>query len=207
MCSARGFTVVDPERLPAGGVDYLYSRGLQAMVCTAVVWGFLFLLGVPSALALAIWVGVVSQFIPTVGTYIALVLPTLVTLVNSPFDTIWVLLFLVGYQQFENYILGPRIARFTLKIHPALTLGTVFAGALLFGPVGALLALPATSVIQALISTYTEEHEVIETGLTAEAAARSDRRTRRSVRQRAAERRSSGDRSELGQLETGHEPE
>jgi predicted PurR-regulated permease PerM len=158
--------------------SYLYSRSLQAMVCTAVVWGFLFVLGVPSALALAIWVGVVSQFIPTIGTYIALVLPTLVTLVNSPFDTIWVVLFLVGYQQFENYILGPRIARFTLKIHPALTLGTVFAGALLFGPVGALLALPATAVIQALVSTYTEEHEVIESALTAEMVDRARRHER-----------------------------
>jgi predicted PurR-regulated permease PerM len=147
---------------------YLYSRTLQAIICTAVVWLFLFLLGIPSALALAIWVGVVSQFVPTVGTYIALVLPGLVTLVNSPVDTIWVIAFLVGYQQFENYVLGPRIARHTLKIHPAFTIGTVFAGALLLGPVGALLALPATAVIQALVSSYTEEQEVIETDLTAE---------------------------------------
>jgi predicted PurR-regulated permease PerM len=158
--------------------SYLYSRSIQAVVCTAVVWGFFSALGVPSALALAIWVGIVSQFIPTVGTYVALVLPALVTLVNSPVDTVWVLLFLVGYQQFENYFLGPRIARFTLKIHPALTIGTVFAGALLFGAVGALLALPATAVIQALVSTYTEEHEVIETGLTAAAAPRGQPRRR-----------------------------
>jgi predicted PurR-regulated permease PerM len=146
---------------------YLYSRGLQALVCTAAVWAFLFALGIPSSLALAIWVGVVYQFIPTVGTYLALVLPALVTLVSSPVDTIWVVAYLVGYQQFENYYLGPRIARFTLKIHPALTIGTVFAGALLLGPVGALLALPATAVIQALVSTYTEEQEVIESELTA----------------------------------------
>jgi predicted PurR-regulated permease PerM len=157
---------------------YLYSRTIQAAVCTATVWLFFFLLGVPSALALAIWVGVVSQFIPTVGTYIALVLPALVTLVNDPSDTIWVLAFLVGYQQFENYFLGPRIARYTLKIHPALTIGTVFAGALLLGPVGALLALPATAVVQALVSSYTEEQEVIETALTAKPDAKRRRRFR-----------------------------
>ncbi len=158
--------------------SYLYSRLLQAIVCTFAVWIFLFLLGVPSSLALAIWVGVVSQFIPTVGTYLALVLPALVTLVNSPVDTIWVLLYLVGYQQFENYFLGPRIARFTLKIHPALTIGTVLAGALLLGPVGALLALPTTAVVQALISAYTEEQEVLETPLTAEPERQKKRRRR-----------------------------
>ncbi len=151
---------------------YLYSRTLQAIVCTAAVWIFFFALGIPSSFALAIWVGVVSQFIPTVGTYIALVLPVLVTLVNSPVDTIWVLAYLVGYQQFENYFLGPRIARFTLHIHPALTIGTVFAGALLLGPVGALLALPATAVVQALLSTYTDEQDVIETELTKQEKAR-----------------------------------
>jgi predicted PurR-regulated permease PerM len=157
---------------------YLYSRALQAVACTAVVWLFLFLLGIPSSLALAIWVGVVSQFVPTVGTYIALVLPALVTVVHSPVDTIWVIAFLVGYQQFENYYLGPRIARFTLKIHPAVTIGSVFAGALLLGPVGALLALPAAAVIQVLITTHTPTQDVIETPLTVEHPTRRRRRRR-----------------------------
>jgi len=147
---------------------YLYSRALQAVICTAATWAFLTLLGIPSSLALAIFVGVVSQFVPTFGTYLALILPTLVALLYSPVDTIWVLGFLIGYQQFENYVLGPRIARRTLRIHPALTIGSVFAGALLLGPVGALLALPATAVVQALVSTYTDEQQVIETDLTAE---------------------------------------
>ncbi|HEV2311180.1 MAG TPA: AI-2E family transporter [Acidimicrobiia bacterium] len=145
---------------------YLYSRFLQAIICTAAVWVFLFLLGIPSSFALAVWVGVVSQFIPTFGTYLALVLPALVALLYDPVDALWVIAFLVGYQQFENYILGPRIARRTLKIHPALTIGAAFAGVLLLGPVGALLALPATAVIQALLSTYTDEQEVIETDMT-----------------------------------------
>jgi predicted PurR-regulated permease PerM len=44
----------------------------------------------------------------------------------------------------------------------------VFAGGLLFGAVGALLALPATAIIQALISAHTVEQEVIEGPLTTE---------------------------------------
>ena len=168
--------VLDTWELAIGKTGaYLYSRTIQAAVCTLVVWLFFFILGIPSSFALAIWVGIVSQFIPTFGTYIALVLPLLVTLVHSPVDSIWVLSFLVGYQQFENYVLGPRIARFTLKIHPALTIGSVFAGALLLGPVGALLALPTTAVIQSLISNYTDEQEVIESDLTARPTVRKRR--------------------------------
>ncbi len=147
---------------------YLYSRVILAAASAAATWALLTILDVQSALALAIWVGVISQFVPTLGTYIAMVLPALVTIVNSPSDTVPVLIFLTAYNQFENYVLGPRIARFTLKIHPAITIGAVFAGAMLFGGVGAVLALPAAAVIQGLLSTYTDKHKVVESELTEE---------------------------------------
>ena len=38
----------------------------------------------PGAVALALWVGLVSQFLPVVGTYIAGVLPVLLTFLDSP---------------------------------------------------------------------------------------------------------------------------
>ena len=163
---------------------YLYSRVLLAAVSAVFTWAFFFAIGVPSPLALAIWVGVISQFVPTIGNYIAMVLPGVVALVNDPVDVLPVILFLVLYQQFENYILGPRVARFTLHIHPALTIGAVFAGGYLFGGVGAVLALPATAVAQSLLGTYTEEHKVIETELTREPKVRKTRlvRARRLVR-------------------------
>ena len=144
---------------------YLYSRGIQAVVSAVVTWAFLFALGVPYSLALGLWVGIVSQFIPTVGTYIAMVLPVIVALKESPAKALWVLVFLVLYQQFENYILGPRVTKHSMDVHPALAIGTVFAGGLLLGGVGAILALPATAVIQAVISGYTTEREIIDAPL------------------------------------------
>jgi predicted PurR-regulated permease PerM len=147
---------------------YLYSRGVQAIISAVVTTLFLFALGVPYALALGLWVGVISQFIPTVGTYIAMVLPVLVAFKSNPADALWVLVFLIAYQQFENYVLGPRVTRRTMHVHPALAIGTVFAGGLLLGGVGALLALPATAIVQALLSSYTTEREVIDAPLTHE---------------------------------------
>jgi predicted PurR-regulated permease PerM len=145
---------------------YLYSRGIQAIASAVVTTLFLYALGVPYAFALGIWVGVISQFIPTVGTYIAMVVPVLVALKSDPIDALWVLLFLVAYQQFENYLLGPRVTKRTMDVHPALAIGTVFAGGLLLGGVGAVLALPATAVIQAVISQRAPKQDVIEVPLT-----------------------------------------
>ncbi len=92
----------------------------------------------------------------------------LVALAHDPVDGLWVLGFVVAYQQIENYLFAPRITARTMSLHPAVAFATVIAGAALFGAVGALLALPAAAVIQALGSTYIARHEVIETQMTAE---------------------------------------
>jgi predicted PurR-regulated permease PerM len=141
---------------------YVYSRVLLAAASTLATWAFLWLIGVPNPLALAIWVGVVSQFVPTVGTYLAGALPALVALLSSPLDAVWVIAFIAGYQQVENYLLAPRITARTMSLHPAVAFGAVLAGAALLGGVGALLALPVTATLQAFGATYVRRHEVVE---------------------------------------------
>jgi len=144
---------------------YLYSRLLLATVSGAASWIAFSIIGVPSPLALAFWLGVVSQFVPVIGTYIGGALPLLISLLNEPADALWVLAFLALYQQIENYLLAPRVTARTMAIHPAVAFGSAIAGANLIGPVGALLALPAAAIIQAFISSYLNRHEVIESGL------------------------------------------
>lgn len=145
---------------------YLYSRGLLAVLSMVFHWIAFEIMGVPYALALALFVGLVSQFVPTIGTYIAGALPVLVALASDPVKALWVLGFIVVYQQVENYLFAPRITARTMALHPAVAFGTVIAGAALFGGVGALLALPAAAVLQALGSTYIARHDVIESEMT-----------------------------------------
>ncbi len=141
---------------------YIYSRALLAVISAFVHWIAFAIIGVPFAVALALWVGVVSQFIPTVGTYLAGALAVLVALLNDPVDALLVLAFVVVYQQVENYLLQPRVTAHTMSLHPAVAFGAVIAGAGILGVPGALLALPAAAVIQAFVSTYVQRHEVID---------------------------------------------
>ncbi len=141
---------------------YLYSRALLALASTLAHYAAMRVLDLPSAFALALWVGVVSQFIPTVGTYLAGALPVIVALAQSPRTALWILLFIVLYQQFENYVLQPRITATTLDMHPAVAFGAVLAGAALFGATGALLAIPVTATAQAFIGAYIRRYEVNE---------------------------------------------
>ena len=83
---------------------------------------------------LALWVGLISQFLPVVGTYIAGILPVLITFLDSPLKAAIVLGFIVVYQQIENYFFAPHITARTMELHPAVAFGAALGGAALLGP-------------------------------------------------------------------------
>ncbi|MDX2382318.1 MAG: AI-2E family transporter [Acidimicrobiia bacterium] len=145
---------------------YLYSRALLALISAFFHWIAFQAIGTQAPIALALWVGLVSQFLPVVGTYIAGVLPVLVTFLDSPPKALLVIAFLVIYQQIENYYFAPRITARTMEMHPAIAFGAAIAGAALLGVVGAVLALPAAAMTQALVSEWGNRYEVVDSDLT-----------------------------------------
>jgi predicted PurR-regulated permease PerM len=145
---------------------YLYSRALLALLSAIFHWIVFQAVGTPAPVALALWVGIISQFLPVVGTYLAGLLPVLLTFLESPVDAAIVLIAIVIYQQIENYLFSPRITARTMQLHPALAFGAALAGAALLGGVGAILALPAAAMIQALSSEWGDRHQVIKSELT-----------------------------------------
>lgn len=140
---------------------YIYSRLILAAVSAVFTSAVLGLLGLPYAIALGLWVGVLSQFVPVIGAYIAAVLPALVALFDSPIKALWVVVALIGYQQLENFWVAPKITARTMAIHPAVSIGAVIAGANLLGGIGAVLALPVTATIQAFVSTALNRHDLV----------------------------------------------
>jgi predicted PurR-regulated permease PerM len=144
---------------------YLYSRALLAGVSGLVHWIAFQSLGTAAPVALAIWVGLISQFIPVIGTYVAGVLPVLLTFIDSPIKALVVILVIILYQQFENFLVAPRITARTMEIHPAVSFGAAIAGAALLGPVGAVLALPVAAMAVALAAASGERHDLIDNHL------------------------------------------
>ncbi|MEV7611342.1 AI-2E family transporter [Streptomyces sp. NPDC089799] len=161
---------------------YLYSRALMALISGIAHYVLFELLGLSYAPALAVWVGLVSQFIPTIGTYLAGALPILIAFTENPWYALYVFGFVVVYQQFENYMLQPKLTSRSVDIHPAVAFGSVIAGTALLGAVGALIAIPAVATLQAFLGAYVKRYEVAhEGGSGADAAASpgSPRRARR----------------------------
>ena len=141
---------------------YIYSRALLGVLSATVTLLVLLALGVPFALPLALWMGVVSQFLPVIGTYLAASIPLLVALIHSPSSAIVLLVFIVVYQQIENYYLSPKITAHTMELHPAVAFGAALAGGSIAGVVGALLALPIAAIAQEGIRAYSNRHELVD---------------------------------------------
>ena len=149
---------------------YIYSRLILAAVSFLVHWLVFWLVGAPFPAPMAMWVGLVSQFVPVIGTYIAGALPVLIGLLDKPSTGLAILIAIAVYQQLENYLLQPKVSAHTMEVHVTVAFGSVIAGSLLLGAVGAVLALPAAATIQAFLSSYIERHDVVQEIEDAEAA-------------------------------------
>ena len=165
---------------------YLYSRALLALFSAFFHWIVFQALDLQAPVALAIWVGIVSQFLPVIGTYVAGVLPLLLAFLDEPIKALVVIIAIVVYQQVENYLFAPRITARTMELHPAVAFGSALAGAAVLGPVGAVLALPAAAMAQAIGAEAGRRHAVIEDPLIA-LETPTTRRLRPWVRRRPAD--------------------
>jgi len=142
----------------AGG--FLISKLALATLSAAAHIAFFYLIDIPYWLPMGIFAGLVSQFIPTIGTYLGVALPALFAAFDQPIDILWIALFATVYQQFENYVFTPRISTATMDINSGVALGSVFVGAALFGPIGAIIGIPLVAIAIAVIEAYVHRYDL-----------------------------------------------
>ena len=143
--------------------DYINSRVILAAMASLFTGIFLTIIQIPYALPLALFTGVVSQFVPTIGTYIGGALPIVFALTtDGPKKALLVLAFIVAYQQVENLWFSPKVSARALQMNPAVAFVTVLAFGAVFGAIGAFLSLPIAATIQAVATTYMRRHELVD---------------------------------------------
>jgi predicted PurR-regulated permease PerM len=146
---------------------YFYSRLLLATINGGLFFVMLRIVGVPGAAALAFFEGSVAAFIPIVGTYIAAIVPIVIAFISvGATGALVLLIYVLIYQQVENYLFAPKIQGRTMQLHPAVAFGAALAGGALGGLLWAFLALPFAATVQASASLWIQHHEVVESELT-----------------------------------------
>jgi predicted PurR-regulated permease PerM len=112
--------------------------------------------------ALAVPVAVITffaAFLPFAGAVLAGTVAVLVTLVTAGFgNAVIVLAVAVLVQQLDNDLLAPVVFGKNLSLHPLIVLGAIVAGSTLFGPFGAVLAVPVTAVVINVLAEWRNDN-------------------------------------------------
>ena len=142
--------------------SYMGARVILASINSATSAIVFAIIGMPYWLPLALWTGIVAQFVPTIGTYISIILPVVVGLVSpNPWVGVIALAWAVAYQQVENLTIEPRISARAVNVNPAVSFGAVLLGAALFGVAGAFLAVPVAAMLLSLLDVYGKRFELL----------------------------------------------
>jgi predicted PurR-regulated permease PerM len=128
---------------------YVSGNLITSAVCGAVTVVALLALRVDYAVPLGLWAGV-ADLIPQVGAYLGAVPAVLVALTKGPVWGVATVLYFIAYQQFENYVLAPRVYKSSIDLSPAAVIISTLAGGILAGFAGALLALPVAATIKVI---------------------------------------------------------
>ena len=126
--------------------QYIRGNLLISLICTIITFAGLIILGVPYALPLAIFAGILD-LLPLIGSTIGAVPSVIIGFMVSPLRGLLVLILFVAYQAFENNILSPLVYKQVLNLVPFLSFIAVIIGSMLFGIAGAFLALPIAAGI------------------------------------------------------------
>jgi predicted PurR-regulated permease PerM len=136
--------------------NYVFARAILGAVAALLDTVLLVVLGVPSAL---LW-GVLSfllSFIPNVGFILALIPPTLLGLLVGGWGV--AIAVVIGYVVINvaiDYVVQPNFVGSTVDLAPVVVTVCLLFWAVVLGPSGGLLAVPATIIAAATFDAFPE---------------------------------------------------
>jgi predicted PurR-regulated permease PerM len=137
----------------------LLAGRLLGMVAEGVLtWLALTVGGVPMAMILGILTGLLA-FIPNIGAIISGALMVAVGFSAGSDTGLWAIGTYLIVQTFDGYVLLPLVAKKTVDLPPALTLGAQIMASALFGIMGLALADPFTAMVKAGLERSAERNE------------------------------------------------
>jgi predicted PurR-regulated permease PerM len=137
--------MVDLNVLLAHYMRALMLLSLAAFTAYSV---FFSIIGVPYGILLA-GLAALLEIVPILGPAAASIIVFLVAVVSGS-HVIAVVIFLVAYRMFQDYLVSPHVMGHGVELHPLLVLFGVFAGAEVAGIAGAFLSVPALALVRIL---------------------------------------------------------
>jgi len=139
----------------------LWLRG-QLILCFGIgffTWVGLALLGLPFALPLAVFAGIL-EIVPTIGPIVSAIPAIIVALTISPGLAISIVIFYILLQALENNLLVPKIMEKAVGLNPIVIIIGVLIGGKFLGILGALLAIPSIAMLIIIIKGFKSAEQI-----------------------------------------------
>lgn len=158
---------------PSGGVlgeielrvqRYIMAKTVVSAATGGVVGGILAFLGVDLALVFGLFAFLLN-FIPSIGSIIATLLPLPVVLVD-PDSTLTTIILAIGLPGLAQFAIGsliePKVVGGSLNLHPATILIALIVWGMIWGIVGMFVAIPLTAVMQIFFERFEHTAPIAE---------------------------------------------
>lgn len=133
---------------------YVRAQAAAALIVGALcVVGFL-LLGTPSSIALGVLAGIL-ELVPAIGP-----LTVLLIAASQAEHLLPVVLFLAALRVVQDYVVYPRLIRHGMHLSTIAVIVTVWAGAVLAGAAGVVIAIPAAGFLSVSMRHWREYREI-----------------------------------------------
>ncbi|MGB6129006.1 MAG: AI-2E family transporter [Psychrilyobacter sp.] len=145
-------------------LGYLSGKTLDSIIIGGIAMIGLSVLNIPYVILLGIFI-TLFNFIPYVGPFIGIVLGATIALFANPNNTILVIIFLALLQQFDAWVLEPKILGNSLNLSMFWTIAAVTLGGSVWGALGIIIAIPSFALIKELYlikNTKEKPHDIVE---------------------------------------------
>jgi predicted PurR-regulated permease PerM len=129
------------------------QAGAAVIVGAACVAGFA-LIGVPSAISLGVLAGIL-ELVPAIGPLTVLLIAT-----SQGDRVVAIVLFLAALRVVQDYVVYPRLIRHGMHLSTLAVILTVWAGAVLAGAAGVIIAIPAAGFLSVSMRHWREYREI-----------------------------------------------
>ena len=142
-------------------IDHVTTSYFKGLFLTILIQFFeytivFYLIGHPNFLLLGV-LSSVSTLIPYFGGLIVNIIALIIASVVSPQLFVMTLIVAIVFPNIDGYLISPKIYGKTNNISPLLSIFAVFAGGVLGGFVGILIALPLTIILRTIYKSYKKD--------------------------------------------------
>ena len=135
-------------------VDGMFGGFIDGKIVDSAIIGVLCYIGCvifrfPNALLISVFVGI-TNVIPFFGPFIGAIPSIFLILIVDPLKALWFALFILGLQQLDGNVIGPKILGDSTGISSFWVIVAILVGGGFFGVLGMFLGVPVCAALQTL---------------------------------------------------------